>query len=102
MAEIGIIVPSEDIAGVKSALAEACISSETGASRGFDGADMVSLIVTLTPAIAGFLATLYATRQRAKRYTQFRYKGLEVKGVSEAELTKLAEKALKDIVKKRS
>jgi hypothetical protein len=102
MAEIGIIVPSEDVAEVKSALAGAGISSMAVTSHGFDGADMVSLIVTLTPAIAGFLATLYATRQKAKRYTQFRYKGLEIKGVSEAELAKLADKALKDIVKKRS
>jgi hypothetical protein len=100
MAEIAIIVPAADVAEVESVLRGGNIEAATAAGHGFDGADVVSLIVTLTPAAACLLATLYTTRQKAKRYTVFRYKGLEIKGVSEAELTKLAEKAMKDIVKK--
>jgi hypothetical protein len=101
MAEIAVIVPVDDVPEVKSILAEGEVEAVAASGHGFDGADVVSLIVTLTPAAAGVLAGLYATRQKAKRYTVFRYKGLEVKGVSETELTKLAERAMKDIVKKR-
>lgn len=101
MTEIAIIVPADDVAEVESILAAGNVGVATATGHGFDGAYAISLLVTLTPAAAGLLASLYAARQRAKRYTVFRYKGLEVKGVSEAELTKLAEKAMKDAMKKR-
>jgi hypothetical protein len=101
MTEIAIIVPAEDVAEVEAILAAGNVGVAPAAGHGFDGADVISLVVTLTPAVAGLLAALYAARQQAKRHTVFRYKGLEVKGVSEAELTKLAEKAMKDAVKKR-
>jgi hypothetical protein len=102
MAEIGIIVPKADLESVKSTLASAGISPSVAESQGFDGADMVSLIVVLTPSIAGFLATLYATRIAGNRATQFRYKGIELRGVSEKNLMKLAERALKDAVKPKT
>ena len=39
--------------------------------------------------MAGLLASLYATRQKAKRFTKFRYKGIEIEGVSEESLPSL-------------
>lgn len=101
MTEIAILLPAADISEVKSALSDGKIEATAAVAHGFDGADVVSLVVTLTPPAAIFLASLYATREKAKRYTVFRYKGLEIKGVSEAKLTKLAERAMADVVKKR-
>lgn len=64
--------------------------------QGFDGAHAVDLLISLTPAIVGVLAGLYAKRIGANRYISFKYKGLEVKGVSEKTLLSLYEKTKQD------
>ncbi len=51
-------------------------------------------MVTLTPAVAAFLAGLYSKRIAANRYISLKYKGIEVKGVSEATLLKIIDRAL--------
>ena len=101
VAEIAIIVPMDDVDEVRSTLAQGGINAVKGSGHGFDGSDVVSLTMHLSPVVAGLLASLYATRQKAKRFTKFRYKGIELEGVSEAKLTELAERAMKDAVKKR-
>jgi hypothetical protein len=63
-------------------------------SEGFDGASTVNLIVALTPPVAAILAGLYTKRLAANRYISLKYKGIEVKGVSEATLLKIVERSV--------
>jgi hypothetical protein len=90
MSSISIIVPSEDVESVAAALTAADIKATKPAALGFDGAQVLSLVVELTPPAAIFLAGLYAARLKANRHTVLKMKGLEVRGVSEETLLKLA------------
>jgi hypothetical protein len=87
MTSISTVIPPEDADEVAKALAAAGIPSTKATGQGFDGAEVISLVVNLTPHVATFLAGLYAERLRANRYTMLKTKG---RGVSEATLLKLA------------
>jgi hypothetical protein len=91
MSSISIIVPPEDVEPVAAALIAADIKVTKPAALGFDGAQVLSLVVELTPPVATFLAGLYAARLKANRHTVLKMKGLEVRGVSEEALLKLAD-----------
>jgi hypothetical protein len=96
---IGIVIPASDLDEIKSALAAQAIEAKALDSAGFDGTAAVSLIVTLTPMICTFLAKLYHDRMAAQKAMKFKYKGIELTGVSEATLRRLAERAMVQVEK---
>jgi hypothetical protein len=91
--QIAIEVPGYDKDEIAKDLQYEQIDFLAVTSRGFDGGQTVELLVTITPPVAAFLAGLYAKRVTANRYISLKYKGIEVKGVSEATLLKIIERA---------
>lgn len=94
-AQVTITVPADDLEDVRDQLTSTGADFIVASSEGFDGSQAADILLTLTPSIAAFVAGLYATRVRANRFTSFKSKGLEVKGVSEATLLKIIERSSK-------
>jgi hypothetical protein len=91
--QIAVEVPRPDQDEIEKSLQGDRIDFLAVNSQGFDGAHTIELVVTLTPPVAAFLAGLYAKRVAANRYISLKYKGIEVKGVSEATLLKIIDRA---------
>lgn len=91
--QIAVEVPQSDQEEIEKTFESEHIEFLAVKSQGFDGNHIVELIVTTTPPVAVFLAGLYAKRVAANRYVSLKYKGIEVKGVSEATLLKIIERA---------
>jgi hypothetical protein len=91
--QIAVAVPRGDQDEIEKTLKIERFNFFAVNSQGFDGAHTIELVVTLTPPVAAFLAGLYAKRIAANRYISLKYKGIEVKGVSETTLLKIIERA---------
>ena len=91
--QIDIAVPRDDKDEIAKCLQAEQVDFLAVSSQGFDGVHTVELLVTLTPPVAVFLAGLYAKRIAANRHISLKYKGIEVKGVSEATLLKIIKRA---------
>lgn len=87
--KLEIQVPKSDQNEIINYLEAEGIEIERGMSQHFGGEALVSLVIELTPLILSFIAGLYATRMAAKKHISFRYKGFEIKGVSEKTLLAL-------------
>jgi hypothetical protein len=91
--QIAIEVPMDEKDEIAEDFHQEGIDFLAISSQGFDGARTVELLVTITPAVATFLAGLYTKRVAANRYISLKYKGIEVKGVSETTLLKIIDRA---------
>lgn len=61
----------------------------------FDGqSEIVTLVITLTPMVLGFLGKIIAEQIRSKRYVKVIYEGVQVQGISEENATKLIQKMI--------
>ena len=59
-------------------------------SSSFDGqAEIITLIVTLTPIALTFLGKILSEQIRAKRYVKVVYKGVQIQGVNEKNVAKI-------------
>jgi hypothetical protein len=90
--QIAITVPLDDQDEVAGWLRDGGVVFHAVSSQGFDGSHTIDLLVNLTPALAAILAGVYAKQIHANRYISFKYKGIEVKGVSEEALIKIIER----------
>lgn len=90
--ELSLTVPREHVDEVASELRRRGGEVLVVSSRGFDGAALVDIVVTLTPSLAAVLAGIYASRVRANQHVSLKMKGIEVKGVSEATLLKILDR----------
>ncbi len=95
-----IQVPAADAQELTAALDGASALYSTATVKHFNGSDVVSIVVMLTPQILSFLAGLYLARTNAKKHVTFKSRGLEVKGVSEQTLLKLYEAESKRLKEK--
>jgi hypothetical protein len=89
--KLDIQIPKEDKEDVLSAFNTAGVDSQVMNSENFDGGGVLSFIIELTPQILPFLAGLYVARMNANKHISYKYKGVEVKGVSEKMLKELFE-----------
>jgi hypothetical protein len=92
MIEIAIMVTQEGADEAEQLLRAEAPGMLRAESRGADGKLMVELIVTLTSATIPLLVKLYEKRLAANRFVQYKYKGLEIRGVSESTLLKLVDR----------
>lgn len=59
-------------------------------SSSFDGqAEIITLIVTLTPIALTFLGKILSEQIKAKRYVKVVYKGVQIQGVNEKNVAKI-------------
>jgi hypothetical protein len=86
--QISISVPKEDAEEIASELRAVGGDPLVAPDAGFDGALAIDVLTVLTPTVAA----MYAKRQAAKRYVSVKFKGIEVKGVSEGTLLKLIDR----------
>jgi hypothetical protein len=91
--QIAIAVPRGEQDEISNCFQLEGINFLAVSSQGFDGAQTIELLITLTPPVAAFLAGIYAKRIAANRHISLKYKGIEVKGVSERTLLKIIERA---------
>lgn len=87
--KIELVIPAADLAEAKQDLREAGVSFDDASARGMDGANVVSLLVDLGGSGITGLTAYFIARERAKRYVQLKYKGIELTGVSGATITKI-------------
>lgn len=89
MTKLEIQVPKSAASEIIDYLETEDIEVEQGTIQHFGGEALVSLVIELTPEILSFIAGLYVTRITAKKHISYKYKGLEIKGVSEKTLQAL-------------
>lgn len=89
MVTLEIQVPQSDESEIIDSLKSEGIDVAQGTISHFGGEALVSLVIELTPEILAFIAGLYASRMTAKKHISYKYKGLEIKGVSEKTLQAL-------------
>lgn len=66
-------------------------------SRRFQGEpETIQLLITLSPVIIPSLASIIITFIRSKKHISIKYKGIEIKGVSEATIIQILEKLISD------
>lgn len=59
-------------------------------SSSFDGqAEIITLIVTLTPIALTFLGKILSEQIKSKRYVKIVYKGVQIQGVNEKNVAKI-------------
>ncbi|WP_133239591.1 hypothetical protein [Pararhodobacter aggregans] len=95
MQHIAIEVTERDIDELRSEFNNRNIKVDVVRSNGFDASSIVTLIVELSPVTAGLVATLYGIRKRSEKHIKLKHRGIEIKGVSEAALLKILERAEK-------
>jgi hypothetical protein len=61
----------------------------------FDGqSEIVTLVITLTPMVLGFLGKIITEQIRSERYVKVIYEGVQVQGLSEENATRLIQKMI--------
>jgi hypothetical protein len=90
--QISVSVPKEDVEDTANELQAAGGDPLIAPDAGFDGAHAIDILTILTPTVAATVAAMYAKRQAAKRYVSVKFKGVEVKGVSEGTLLKIIDR----------
>ncbi len=93
MVTLEIQIPQSSGSEIIDSLKSEGIDVAQGTISHFGGEALVSLVIELTPGILAFIAGLYASRMAAKKHISYKYKGLEIKGVSEKTLQALIESA---------
>lgn len=88
---LAIEVELNEVDGIKEELQAEGVSVEVVRSNGFDASSVATLVVELSPIVAGLVATIYGIRKKSEKHISLKYKGMEVKGVSEKTLIKLIE-----------
>lgn len=89
--QLSIIIPAEDAEDLQLQLVDHKIVATRSESEGFDGKALVELLVPLSSVAIPALVALYKARVAANRYISYKCQEFEVKGVSDATLTKLIE-----------
>jgi hypothetical protein len=61
----------------------------------FDGqSEIVTLVITVTPMVLGFLGKIITAQIQSKRYIKVIYKGMQIQGMSEENATKLIQEMI--------
>ena len=82
---------AQDQAALTALFDELGISYALREKDRFSGAELIGVVVTLTPPIIAALTTAYSRYQTSKQHVSVKYDGIEVKGVSETTLLKIIE-----------
>lgn len=84
-------LPQQDQVALTALFDELGISYSLRERDRFSGAELIGVVVTLTPPIVAALTTAYGRYQASKQHVSVKYNGIEVKGVSEKTLLKIIE-----------
>jgi predicted site-specific integrase-resolvase len=92
MQHIAIEVLENDIEELRHEFNKQNVEVDVVRSNGFDASSTATLIVELSPVVAGLVATLYGIRKRSEKNIKLKHRGIEITGVSEASLLKILER----------
>jgi hypothetical protein len=91
VSQMTIVVPADEVEELRQELLRNNMTPLQAETEGFDGASIVELIVPLTTIAIPALVSIYKARVAANRYISYRSDDFEVKGVSDATLSKLVQ-----------
>lgn len=91
---LSIQVQKED-AAFRKLLSELSDTSQELETSSFDGqSEIVTVLLTLTPVLVGFLGKAISDQIKARRYVKVVYRGLQIQGLSDKNATRLIEKLI--------
>jgi hypothetical protein len=70
-------------------------------TKGFDGIDLLTILVPLATAIIPAVVKIVTKSIDAKRYIVVKHKGVEIRGISESKLTTILEQLAKPAAPRR-
>jgi hypothetical protein len=88
---LAICVPDAEVGSVLAELSQNGVSAFKVTERGFDGTQLVTIIIELTPGVLGFIAGYLGKRRTLGQETRILSGGAEIDDVSEETLRMLGE-----------